>query len=139
MTHILSVAAILATTLAPCSPRGRRTRSTSATSFPESDLYFGRYVTRGAFRKFFHERAMTPIDKQEIVRVNRDTLYSFAIFDLDAAPVSVTLPDVGKRFMSMQVISEDQLDDRGRLRAGPVFVYQGEGRHALRVPRDAVD
>jgi hypothetical protein len=82
---------------------------------------------------------MTPIDKQEIVRVNRDTLYSFAIFDLDAAPVSVTLPDVGKRFMSMQVISEDQLDDRGRLRAGPVFVYQGEGRHALRVPRDAVD
>jgi len=73
----------------------------------ESDLYFGRYVKRGAFGKFFHERSMTPIDKQEIVRMNRDTLYSFAIFDLDASPVTITLPDPGKRFMSMQVISED--------------------------------
>ena len=73
----------------------------------ESDLYFGRYVKRGAFGKFLHERSMTPIDKQEIVRMNRDTLYSFAIFDLDASPVTITLPDPGKRFMSMQVISED--------------------------------
>jgi para-nitrobenzyl esterase len=73
----------------------------------ESDLYFGRYVARGAFGKFLHERTMTPIDKQEIVRMNRDTLYSFSIFDLEAAPVTVTLPDPGKRFMSMQVISED--------------------------------
>jgi para-nitrobenzyl esterase len=73
----------------------------------ESDLYFGKYVKRGAFGKFFHERAMTPIDKQEIVRMNRDTLYSLAIFDLDAAPVTITLPDAGERFLSMQVISQD--------------------------------
>ena len=53
----------------------------------ESDLYFGRYITRRAFGKFFHERTMTPIDKQEIVRMTRDTLYSFAIFDLDASPI----------------------------------------------------
>jgi hypothetical protein len=39
--------------------------------------------------------------------MNRDMLYSFAIFDLDAAPVSVTLPDAGKRFMLMQVLAED--------------------------------
>lgn len=31
---------------------------------------------------------MTPIDKQEIVRMNRDTLYSLAIVDLDASPVT---------------------------------------------------
>ena len=61
----------------------------------------------GAFGKFFHKRSMTPIDKQEIVRMNRDTLNSFAIFDLDASPVTITLPDPRKRFMSMQVISED--------------------------------
>ena len=29
------------------------------------------------------------------------------MFDLDAGPVTITLPDAGKRFMSMQVISED--------------------------------
>ena len=39
--------------------------------------------------------------------MNRDTLYSSALFDLDAGPVTITLPDAGKRFMSMQVINED--------------------------------
>ncbi len=42
-----------------------------------------------------------------MIRLNRDTLYSSAVFDLDAGPVTITLPDAGKRFMSMQVISED--------------------------------
>jgi hypothetical protein len=40
--------------------------------------------------------------------MNRDTLYSAAIFDLDAGPVTITLPDSGKRFMSMEVINEDE-------------------------------
>ena len=29
------------------------------------------------------------------------------MFDLDAGPVTITLPDAGKRFMSMLVIDED--------------------------------
>ena len=40
--------------------------------------------------------------------MNRDTLYSAAVFDLDAGPVTITLPDAGKRFMSMQLISQDE-------------------------------
>ena len=39
--------------------------------------------------------------------MNRDTLYSAAVFDLDAGPVTITLPDAAQRFMSMQLISED--------------------------------
>ena len=39
--------------------------------------------------------------------MNRDTLYSSGVFDLNAAPITVTLPDPGKRFMSMQVVSQD--------------------------------
>jgi hypothetical protein len=35
-------------------------------------------------------------------------LYSFAIVDLDAGPVTITLPDAGRRFMAMQVANEDQ-------------------------------
>ena len=50
---------------------------------------------------------MADIDNQDVVRMNCDTLYSSGVFDLDAAPITITLPDVGKRFMSMQVISED--------------------------------
>ena len=30
------------------------------------------------------------------------------MFDYDAGPVTITLPDAGNRFMSMQVIDEDQ-------------------------------
>jgi para-nitrobenzyl esterase len=50
---------------------------------------------------------MADIDKQDVVRMNRDTLYSSGVFDLDAAPLTITLPNAGTRFMSMQVISED--------------------------------
>jgi hypothetical protein len=41
------------------------------------------------------------------VRSNRDTLNSGAVFDLDAGPVTITLANSGKHFMSMQVIDED--------------------------------
>ncbi|QEL19954.1 DUF1214 domain-containing protein [Limnoglobus roseus] len=74
----------------------------------ESDLYFSAIALKeGGFGKFEHKRELSPIDRQTIVRLNRDTLYSAAVFDLDAGPVTITLPDAGKRFMSMQMISED--------------------------------
>jgi len=74
----------------------------------ESDLYFGNAIKEaGGIGKFFHNRAPVALDKQLVIRMNRDTLYSSAVFDLDAGPVTITLPDPGKRFMSMQIISED--------------------------------
>jgi hypothetical protein len=78
-------------------------------NFPraESDLYFSSIVKRGGFGKFDHNRELTPIDQQTVIRMNRDTLYSAAVFDLDAGPVTIALPDAGTRFMSMQVITEN--------------------------------
>ncbi|MFZ5672052.1 MAG: DUF1254 domain-containing protein [Pseudomonadota bacterium] len=73
----------------------------------ESDLYFSNVVKEGGLGKFSHRREPASIDKQTVIRLNRDTLYSSAVFDLDAGPVAVTLPDAGTRFMSMQVISQD--------------------------------
>ncbi len=74
----------------------------------ESDLYFGGVLKEaGALGTFHHSREPANIDHQTVIRLNRDTLYSSALFDLDAGPVTVTLPDAGERFMSMQVISED--------------------------------
>ena len=49
----------------------------------------------------------TPIDKQDVIRMNRDTLYSVGVFDLDAGPVTVVKPDGGGRFQSMLVINQD--------------------------------
>ena len=74
----------------------------------ESDLYFGNIVKDDGFGKFKHHRELSSIDHQLVIRTNRDTLYSAGVFDLDAGPVTITLPDAGKRFMSMQVIDEDQ-------------------------------
>ncbi len=74
----------------------------------ESDLYLaGILRDSGVIGKFIHRREPASIDKQTVIRLNRDTLYSSAVFDLDAGPVTITLPDSGKRFMSMQVINED--------------------------------
>jgi hypothetical protein len=39
--------------------------------------------------------------------MNRDTLGTVGVFDLDAGPVTITLPDPGERFMSMIVTNED--------------------------------
>ena len=75
----------------------------------ESDLYFANIVkAENAFARFSHNREPASVEHQNVIRLNRDTLYSAAVFDLDAGPVTITLPDAGRRFMSMQVINEDQ-------------------------------
>ena len=74
----------------------------------ESDLYMSAVALKeDGFGKFEHKRVLSPIDNQTVIRQNRDTLYSAAVFDLDAGPVTFTLPNPGKRFMSLQVINED--------------------------------
>ena len=119
----------------PAAARGAASVPVTLDNFvrAETDLYFGRTVKDGAFGKLRHRRAMASIDKQDVVRMNRDTLYSSGVFDLEAAPLTITLPDAGKRFMSMQVDIGGPLHHRGRLRAGPPHLHQGQGRHALRL------
>ena len=74
----------------------------------ESDVSFEATVKGfDAFGKFHHNRAPTKLDEQAVIRMNRDTLYSAAVFDLDAGPVTIALPDAGGRFQSMQVINQD--------------------------------
>lgn len=89
----------------------------------ESDLYFGNIVRRGGFGRFEHNRDLAAVDEHQlIVRSNRDTIYSGAVFDLDAGPVTITTPDAGGRFMSMQVIDQDQYTH---------LVAYGAGVHTL--------
>jgi hypothetical protein len=73
----------------------------------ESDNYFARFAKQGGFGKLQHDRNLASIDDQTVIRLNRDTLYSFGVFDLDASPIAVTLPEPGARFMALQVINED--------------------------------
>jgi len=74
----------------------------------ESDLHFGNSVRdAGGAGKLFHHREAMAMDKQAVIRSNRDTLYSMVVVDLDAGPATIALPDAGKRFRSMQAINED--------------------------------
>jgi hypothetical protein len=88
----------------------------------ESDSYFAKFVRDAALGSFKHLREPAPIDKQDVIRMNRDTLYSSAVVDLEASPVTVVLPDAGKRFVSMQVINQDHYT--------PKVVYKG-GAHTF--------
>jgi hypothetical protein len=74
----------------------------------QADVYFASVVMNGGFAKFRHGRELAPPAQQGIPRPNRDTLYSFAIVDLDAGPVTITLPHAGKRYTAMQVVNQDQ-------------------------------
>ncbi len=73
----------------------------------ETDKTFDGISQQGGFGNFFKYREMSPLDKQLVQRANRDTLYSVGVFDLDAGPVTITLPNAGKRFMTMIFIDED--------------------------------
>ena len=73
----------------------------------ETDTYFAGSVRDGAFGRLKHNRTLIDVDHQTVVRSNRDTLYSLGVFDLDAGPVTITLPDAGGRFMSLMTVDED--------------------------------
>jgi hypothetical protein len=73
----------------------------------ETDRTLGSFVKQGALGKFQHFRGLAGIEDQHVQRQNRDTLYSISVYDLDAGPVTITLPDAGKRFMTMIVFDED--------------------------------
>ena len=88
----------------------------------ESDMYFAGLAKQGGVGKLLHRREPASIDHQTVVRLNRDTLYSSGVFDLDAGPVTITMPDPGKRFFSMQVINEDHYTQA---------VYYGAGKRVL--------
>jgi len=88
----------------------------------ESDTYFAKFVKDGSLGEFQHAREPVPVEKQDVIRMNRDTLYSSAVVDLDAGPATVTFPDPGRRFMAMQVIDEDHYT--------PTVIY-APGRHTF--------
>lgn len=108
--------AIAGVSLLALSVTGSASAQTATTHIPvtvdnfvraESDLYATNLEKQGGLGKLLHRREAASIDHQTVIRLNRDTLYSSGVFDLDAGPVTITLPNAGKRFMSLQAISED--------------------------------
>ena len=60
----------------------------------------------GGVNVFRHNRTPAPIDEQTVIRMNRDTLYSFAVVDLGGG-AHVTVPDAGGRYLSVMIVDRD--------------------------------
>ena len=101
----------------------------SVDNFPrvETDAYLTMMSKLAGLGKLRHGRALTSIDQQRVIRMNRDTLYSSVVFDLDAGPATITLPDAGKRYLSLHVINQDHYTAN---------IFHGAGSYTL--TRDSV-
>ena len=74
----------------------------------ESDVQFKNYAkVYNAFGTFLHSRQPYNVDKQVTHSGNRDTIYSFGVFDLSKSPLTIELPKTNGRYMSLMLISED--------------------------------
>lgn len=107
----------------------------------QTDAYLAGVAMNGGLGKFGHGRELSAPLQQGIPRPNRDTLYSFALIDLDAGPVTVTLPDAGKRYMGMQVVNQDQYTPATFYEPGPHTLTKDRvgTRYAIVVVRFLVD
>jgi hypothetical protein len=65
----------------------------------------------GGGNRFEHNRAPASVDKQTVIRMNRDTLYSFAVVDV-AGGATLTMPDAGRRYLSVMAVDEDHYVSR---------------------------
>jgi hypothetical protein len=65
----------------------------------------------GGVNQFSHNREPAAIDKQTVIRMNRDTLYSFAVVDISAG-ATLTVPDAGDRYLSVMIVNEDHYINR---------------------------
>lgn len=86
----------------------------------ETDRMFAALATAGVNR-WQHQRSPARIDRQTVIRMNRDTLYSHVLVDL-AAGASLELPDAEGRYQSAMVVNQDHLVDA---------VLHDPGRHRL--------
>ncbi len=60
----------------------------------------------GKINTWGHIRTPTPLDAQNIIRMNRDTLYSGGLFDITKG-ATLTIPESGDRYLMINVINED--------------------------------
>jgi hypothetical protein len=88
----------------------------------ETDTYMGGMVATNGLGKLVHIRTPTSIDNQTIIRMNLDTLYSSAVYDLAAGPVTLSIPKVTDgRYLAVQVVTQDHFT--------PVVLH--DGTHTL--------
>lgn len=89
----------------------------------ESDRQFGDIVKMaGGVNRFYHFRKVTPLNEQNIVRMNRDTLYSMGVVDTSKG-ATITVPELPEdRYASVYLVDNDHYC--------PFVIYES-GTHKL--------
>jgi hypothetical protein len=75
----------------------------------------------GGINKLRSFREPTPLNKQSVIRMNRDTLYSFAIVDISKG-AKLTMPKTDGRYNSVMIVNENEYINK---------VFYGSGTHEL--------
>jgi hypothetical protein len=85
---------------------------------------FGDFVAlAGGVNRAAHIRQPTPLDAQTVIRMNRDTLYSFAVVDISEG-ATIVLPESGDRYLSAMIVNRDHHINR---------IFHEAGEHELTV------
>ena len=89
----------------------------------ETDRQFAEIVKMaGGVNRFYHFRSPTPLDRQNVVRMNRDTLYAAAVVDTEGG-ATITIPEFpDDRYFSILVIDNDHYAPK---------VFYEPGTHAI--------
>jgi len=75
----------------------------------ECDLYIKKYYDIiGSTNKIYHYKKFSY--DNDVIRMNLDTLYSTVIIDLHNSPVTITIPEINGRYLSLNVLDQDHYE-----------------------------
>jgi hypothetical protein len=106
----------------------------------ESDVQMRGYIKKfDCFGKFHHSRAAYDVNNQITIRGNRDTYYSFGVFDL-TSPLTVELPENNGRYQSIMIVSQNHsIWGFYGPKKGTLTIEKAGSRYALLCIRTFVD
>ena len=76
----------------------------------ETQVTMNEYAKSGSFGDFVNQvniQQIDSVDQYQIVRMNRDTLYSSGVYDL-TNQLTITLPPTNGYYMSLEILDEEQ-------------------------------
>jgi hypothetical protein len=82
----------------------------------ESRAFLANFLGRAGLNQFYHFKGLTTAADHWVVSPNNDTIYSIAVVNVSRG-FTLKLPEVGKRFISTQIVTENHMT--------PFYVYGG--------------
>lgn len=65
----------------------------------------------GGINRLGHNREPADVNNQAVIRLNRDTLYSFGVVDVSGG-ATITVPEHGDRYVSVMLVNQDHFVER---------------------------